>query len=310
MEKSKHTEGIEETGKIEEIEIIKITVEIEETGKIQETEKAKKTEEIWVGQTEKIKKTEEIEETEKAKKTEETEELEKIEETEEIEEIPIYPLEESLKSEVMSIYEGIGNNDKGTPSQFRSYLSERGSNLKEEQKVYLAYYWVTRNIKYDYDGLEKGTYTNDIEQLFPKRVAVCTGFSKLFKDLLLSMNYSESKIINIRGYAKGGGYSPLKEPEADHLWSAVEINGKWCLIDSTWGEGDTSDYFLCAPPKCFVRDHLPYGNDSLQFLENPITLQRFHEMTDIGGKEFCKLNIDIIEDKAVQKYLWKGKNIV
>ena len=45
----------------------------------------------------------------------------KEEETEE--ETKIFPLEESLKSKVMEIYNNIGNKDKGTLAQFSSYLS-------------------------------------------------------------------------------------------------------------------------------------------------------------------------------------------
>ena len=233
----------------------------------------------------------------------------KNEETEEIEEIPIYPLEESLKSEVISIYEGIGNNDKGTLAQFHNYLSEKASNLKDEQKVYLAFYWITKNIVYDYDGLAAGTVSYSPEQSFPKRTTVCSGYSRLFRDLLLSMNYPESKILNIVGYSKGSGYSVFTPPESNHEWNAVEINGKWCLIDTTWAAGGTSEYYLCTPPECFVRDHFPYSNESLQFLQSPITLTKFHEIidTDIG---FCKKKVDIIEDKAIQNICGKGKLII
>ena len=247
-------------------------------------------------------------EKEEGEKEERGEEKEIEEKEEEIEDIPIYPLEERLKSEVLDIYNAIGERDKGTLSQFHEYLSEKASNLKEEQKVYLAFYWVTRNIEYDHEGLKAGTVVYLPEQTFQKRTTVCSGYSWLFKDLLLAMNYPESKILNIVGYSKGSGYSPFKEPESDHEWNAVEINGKWCLIDTTWAVGG-SEYYLCTNPKCFVRDHLPFKNDSLQFLENPITLKRFHELinTDIN---FCEKNVEIIEDKQIQNICGKGKVIV
>jgi len=78
------------------------------------------------------------------------------------------------------------------------------------------------------------------------------------------MNYTESKIKNIQGYSKGSGYSVFKPPVSNHEWNAVEINGKWCLIDTTWDTG--TGYYLCTPPRCFVTDHLPdeHFNNSLQ----------------------------------------------
>ena len=98
-------------------------------------------------------------------------------------ETEIYPLEESLKSKVMEIYNNIGNKDKGTLAQFSSYLSEKASNLKEEQKVYLAFYWVTRNIEYDHEGLKAGTVVYLPEQTFqkePQFVRDIFGYLKIY----------------------------------------------------------------------------------------------------------------------------------
>ena len=231
------------------------------------------------------------------------------EEKEEEKEIPIFPLAENLKSEVMEIYNGIGYKDKGTFEEFCEYLSEKGSNLKEEQKVYLSYYWIKNNIKYDHIGLKEKTYVNDPEDVFYERKTVCLGYSRIFKELLKAMNYAESKIKEIHGYAKGSGYSPFEDPEPRHAWNEVEINGKWCLIDTTWDANKTSEYYLCTPPRCFVRSHLPKSDDSLQFLKNPISLKTFHQKV-WTGKGFCKYNMEIIEDKANQKICGRGKIIM
>ena len=235
---------------------------------------------------------------------------EKANEEEEIEERPIFPLEESSKLEVMKIYNNIGDNDKSTLEVFHEYLSQKSTNLKDEQKVYLAYHWITNNIKYDHEGLEAGTVKSLPELIFPRRAAICSGYSMLFRDLLLSMNYPESKILNIGGYSKGAGYSSFKEPQADHEWNAVEINGKWCLIDTTWDAFINDEYYLCTPPKCFVRDHLPQRNNSLQFLKEPISLETFHELIDTYRGRYCKYDLEIIEDKGIQNICGRGKIII
>lgn len=236
--------------------------------------------------------------TKKSKKDEEIE----------FEEVKIFPLEESSKSEVMEIYNNIGSNDKSTLDKFSSYLSSKASNLKEEQKVYLAYYWIIQNIKYDYAGLEANTVSYDAPNIFLKRTTVCSGYSELFQKLLLDMNYTRTKIKFIQGYSKGAGYSEFTPPISNHEWNAVEINGKWCLIDTTWDAGSKSEYYLCTPPKCFVRDHLPdkYFNISYQFLDNPLNVEQFHER--IHTREgYCKYNLEIIEDKAIQNMCGRGK---
>ena len=221
----------------------------------------------------------------------------------------IFPLEESSKAEVMEIYNNIGSNDKSTLKHFCDYLSLKASNLKEEQKVYLAYYWIINNIKYDHAGLAAGTDVINPDDVFPIRKTVCSGYSLMLKELLLAMNYSESKILYISGYSKGAGYSIYKFPTVDHAWNAVEINGEWCLIDSTWDAGSKREYYLCTPPRCFVRDHLPGNNNSLQFLEKPITVETFHKQIETESA-YCKYDLEIIEDAAIQNLCGKGKVII
>lgn len=80
----------------------------------------------------------------------------------------IFPLEESSNLEVMNIYNGIGNNDKGTLNEFCEYLSQF-SNLKDEQKVYLVYYWIINNIVYDYAGYNNGNSEPFPENYFRQR---------------------------------------------------------------------------------------------------------------------------------------------
>ena len=237
------------------------------------------------------------------------EEEEEINEELFIEEPKIFPLQENLQSEVMTIYEGLIKKNNGTFEAFCEYLALKGTHLNEEQKVYLAYYWVINNIVYDHKGLADGTVSYDPPNIFRKKTSVCSGYSRLFRELLLVMNYTKSKIKNIQGYSKGSGYSVFKPPVSNHEWNAVEINGKWCLIDTTWDAG--TGYYLCTPPRCFVTDHLPdeHFNNSLQFLDNPITVEKFHEIIQ-GGEGFCKYNVEIIENKAVQNICGKGKVII
>ena len=221
-------------------------------------------------------------------------------------------MKDESKTEVMNIYNNKGTNDQGTLDQFCEYLSEHGTNLEEDQKVYLAYYWITKNIVYDYDSYRSGTVTAekvDPPVVFQRRTTVCSGYSALFRKLLLCMNYEESKIKIISGYSKGESYSPDKDPKADHAWNAVEINNNWCLIDTTWDAGRNSEYYLCTPPRCFVRDHLPWFNDEDQFLEKPITLEQFHRSIETD-KGYCDYNIEIIEDKAIQNLCGEGKLVI
>ena len=205
---------------------------------------------------------------------------------------------------IESKYKDLLSHDDGTLTEFCNYLSSKYSNLSEEDKVKLAYRWITENIVYDKDG----NVERNPDKFFQSKTTVCSGYAWLFTRMLKAMNYKEENIKNITGYAKGGKYSVLHEPKKDHEWNAVKINGNWCLIDATWDAGEKNYTYFCTNPKCFVRDHLP-EKDENQFLDKPINLNTFHNYAWTNGL-FCELNGEIIEDKSISnscsgKYTFK-----
>jgi len=195
--------------------------------------------------------------------------------------------------EYMNIYNKIGNNDKGTLTQFCSFLSKEASHLSEDGKVNLAYKWITTNIKYEEDT------TNAIrepDKFFQSRKTVCTGYAYLLYKLLISMNYNPDNIRNITGYAKGAGYNVLNDPEENHMWSSVKINGKWCLFDATWDAGKSDYAYYCPKPECFTRDHWP-SESEYQYLSNTISFDTFKNYVWTSGA-FCQFNAKITKDKS------------
>ena len=194
-----------------------------------------------------------------------------------------------------NLLKDIGNNDKGTLTQFCDYLKSKYSSLSEVEKVKLVYRWITKNIVYDEDG----DVERDPEKFFESKTTVCSGFARLFKKLLVSMDYKEENILNIYGYAKGVDYNVNILPNVTHEWNAVKFNNEWCLLDATWDSKATNYSYFCTRPSCFVRDHLPEKEQKeYQFLEKPIELETFHNLAWTTG-EFCNYNVQIIEDKSI-----------
>ena len=54
------------------------------------------------------------------------------------------------------------------------------------------------------------------------------------------------------------------------------------------------------------KESFTYFNDSLQFLDKPIALETFHRLIETR-EGFCKYNMEIIEDKAIQNICGRGK---
>ena len=199
----------------------------------------------------------------------------------------------------MEIYNNIGDNDKDTLAVFKNFLSENTNNLEDDQKVFLAYYWITSNIEYDFDAYYgTGPRETTPSRFFQSRKTVCAGYSSLFQELCYAMNIYD--VVYITGYSKGMGYSPLKKVDINHAWNAVKINGEWCLVDTTWGiPSDT--FYLCTPPKCFVRDHLPSESQKFyQLLDTPISVKTFEEFAD-AKTSCCRTKCEIILQMNVKQ---------
>ena len=162
-----------------------------------------------------------------------------------------------------------------------SYLIQPCRNDMEKARV--IYRWIAEKISYDVETgkkIEEGIYTNNPDQsaeaVFSRRNAVCEGYSKLFQ---LMSDYAGLQSVYIAGWGKVDyAYLTVASYQKDHAWNAVQINGDWCLIDSTWGAGyvDNSDTFIrqfddfwfLTTPEQFVYTHCPVDS-KWQLLQTP-----------------------------------------
>lgn len=163
-----------------------------------------------------------------------------------------------------------------------AYLVEPAENEKE--KIRALYRWVTENINYDVQiYLTRSQKRRSPQQVLNDRMTVCDGYAGLMCEL---GRLAGIQVIQIIGYSKGYGYD-LGDHFTDgpnHAWNAVKAEGKWYLLDATWGAGYMDDnnkfirhfqehYFL-TPPESFLLDHLP-EMDRWQLVDRPISLSDF-----------------------------------
>lgn len=161
-----------------------------------------------------------------------------------------------------------------------------GRESTELGKVKAIFGWITENISYKTRSSSKKAvigstsfknfYSDDEEgplksvnervslNVLRKKEAVCDGYARLFTTLC---DFSGIRSEIIVGYARGGGNAKQRFT-VNHNWNAVQIEGKWYLLDVTWASGYLSiagdefirrydpHYFL-TPPEIFFRDHYP-----------------------------------------------------
>lgn len=123
----------------------------------------------------------------------------------------------------------------------------------DTEKVTAIHAWMIENIYYDYPvylrtspRVKDGQDTQSSENVLNNKRAVCEGYSRLFQALCWAQKIP---CVYVAGNANGG----------NHAWNAVQLDGEWLWVDSTWdtfnkyyGEGNWErgdrrlDYFLCS----------------------------------------------------------------
>jgi transglutaminase/protease-like cytokinesis protein 3 len=176
-----------------------------------------------------------------------------------------------------------------TPPTAKASIGSLGAYLgkvaqDEYTQALTIYCWLSQNLRYDYESY--GYWKANLpmaaqapEIVLKRGTAVCSGYSQLFEALCTAAGL-ECKSIN--GYAKGAGYQPgdvFMPFLSNHAWNAVKINGKWELIDATWGdclgENATPNFFyFCTSPRQLISSHLPIDKQ-WQLMDEPWTLAAF-----------------------------------
>jgi len=166
-----------------------------------------------------------------------------------------------------------------------AYLTKNADTDLEKTRA--IYVWITKNVKYDYPSIKRGIKADEAwaKKQSPRTVlrskkAVCQGYSNLFKAMA---DEAGLEAIFVGGKSK---HPSGKVNRIGHAWNAVKVDGKWQLIDATWGAGmldengkfirRSNEQFFLTPPEKFVLEHYP-SDPLFQLLSNPISLDEFKQ---------------------------------
>lgn len=158
----------------------------------------------------------------------------------------------------------------------------------DEEKARAIYRWITANIDYDVESYFSGSYKtrSGSKTVLNDKKAVCAGYSQLFESLCDAAGLES---VRIDGHGKGYSYTPFSDTgrTSDHAWNAVKIDGRWRLVDPTWGAGHIDevggfvrqfdDYYFLTPPEEFIYTHLP-DDPRWQLLERPLSKEEYEDL--------------------------------
>ncbi|KAJ7324978.1 hypothetical protein JRQ81_017998, partial [Phrynocephalus forsythii] len=153
------------------------------------------------------------------------------------------------------------------------------------EKVRAIWTWICHHIEYDIVGF----FNKDKQSFKPKDVlqsgkTICEGYAGLFEQMC---SIAGVQCMNLSGYCKGHGYRAGQTFTGgyDHAWNAVYLDGRWHLVDSTWGSGSIDDcfskftfryneFYFLTHPALFINNHFP-DNNNWQLLKPTVTLKQF-----------------------------------
>ena len=170
----------------------------------------------------------------------------------------------------------------------------------DREKVRAIFRWITQNIDYNVRPIGRSKKTpvlfyeepDDSTAPLPplnervarkvlyKGVALCEGYSRLFKTLC---DHAGIKSEIIYGYART---NTSRRFGVNHAWNAVSIDGTWYLLDVTWASGIVSfaneyirqfnNFYFLTPPEEFIRDHYP-EDPQWTLLSNPPVYREYSQ---------------------------------
>jgi transglutaminase-like putative cysteine protease len=134
--------------------------------------------------------------------------------------------------------------------------------------------WVVTRLSYDKASAAartgSGRAPQDAASVFAARTGVCEGYARL---MVAFGQVTGDRIVYLTGDVreKTGEAAPT-----GHAWNAVELRGRWYLIDATWDDptmNDGSDAYrtdyLFIPPSLAIFDHFP-DEPRWQLLATPL----------------------------------------
>jgi len=203
-----------------------------------------------------------------------------------------------------------------TPGELAKKLT--ASYTTELERIRAIFRWITENIsyrskvrtgmrnvkskRYPEDEIEDNAPLQPLservaENVLRERVAVCDGYSRLFKTLC---DYAGIRSEIVTGYARTGFGRVGDRFKSNHTWNAVRIDSNWHLVDATWASGyftynsdefikHYNEYYFLPSPADFIKDHFP-EDIKWTLLTDPPTLKEF-ERSPLKGQGFVKFKI-------------------
>lgn len=130
------------------------------------------------------------------------------------------------------------------------------------ERAWLIYRWVAHHLRHDSRLARQIGDPNrhPVESLLAAGGGSCEVYAKVTAGLLNAVGI---EVQEVRGLTKSGS-RPSADGRLNHAWNVVHLEGRWWVMDPTWGAGyvqdgvfhrSPSDMFFLIPPDMAVLSH-------------------------------------------------------
>lgn len=176
-------------------------------------------------------------------------------------------------------------------TELARYLSRPATS--DYDKAQLIYAWIGHHIRYEVavarriqGGKRVRRRKQQPDVVLRRQLAVCGGYAELFRALADAMGLRAVVIVgDAKGASLGPGHRKIK-----HAWNAFYAEGRWHLLDVTWGAGglqkrhqqlvfvpEFDPYWFDVAPSEFVFWHFP-NQPRWQGVETPLKARAFRKL--------------------------------
>lgn len=160
----------------------------------------------------------------------------------------------------------------------------------ELEKARAIFTYVATTVRYDFKESQRKpadrrarTRPEIVRRAFERKMGVCSGYAFLFDEMCEVVGIN-AEVVTGTSRKAGRRYNPNRLAD-DHAWNAVEIDGKWYLLDATWAAGHVNSetgrftasfdgrLFMQDPERFFMR-HFPVET-RWQLLEDERSAEAF-----------------------------------
>lgn len=174
----------------------------------------------------------------------------------------------------------------------------------DEEKAFVIFSWVCYHVKYDIDGLYGRRPRQDCkaESVLKSRLSVCAGYAGIFEMMAKQAGLSVQQVVGTARTLSDGIGQDVKKTghKGAHAWNAVQLGGKWFLVDCCWGAGTCTaqeftpnfrPHFFGPVPRQLAFSHFP-EDPSWQLMPSQLTYQQWIDQPILSTEAFFSHEIE------------------